>query len=50
MPHAMVVEVAGAGHLSPMEQPESVNAAMETFLFHLKTLGVVTEKGEGARG
>ena len=29
---AEFIEIAGAGHMSPMEQPAAVNAAMEKFL------------------
>ena len=36
MPHAMVVQIVGAGHLSPLEQPKAVNGAIETFLATLK--------------
>ena len=32
---AQLVTIRGAGHMSPMEQPEQVNAAIERFLFHL---------------
>lgn len=32
VPHAMLVQVARAGHLAPLEQPASVNQAMLTFL------------------
>ena len=32
IPGARLVEIRGAGHLSPMEQPEQVNAAMLQFL------------------
>jgi 3-oxoadipate enol-lactonase len=32
MPHAMLVQIANAGHLAPIEQPEAVNTAMLTFL------------------
>ncbi len=37
MPHAMVVQVVSAGHLSPVEQPGAVNGAIETFLATIKT-------------
>ncbi|MGN6368816.1 MAG: alpha/beta fold hydrolase [Phycisphaerae bacterium] len=36
MPHAMVVQIVGAGHLSPLEQPKAVNGAIETFLATVK--------------
>jgi pimeloyl-ACP methyl ester carboxylesterase len=32
MPHAMVVQIVAAGHLSPLEQPDAVNGAMRAFL------------------
>jgi len=32
LPHARFVEIAGAGHMSPMEKPEEVNRAMADFL------------------
>ena len=32
MPHARFVEIAAAGHMSPLEQPEAVNAAIQEFL------------------
>lgn len=32
MPRARFVEIAGAGHMSPLEQPEAVNRAIEQFL------------------
>ncbi|MCL2646786.1 MAG: alpha/beta hydrolase [Phycisphaerales bacterium] len=32
MPQAMLVQIASAGHMAPMEQPAAVNAAIETFL------------------
>jgi len=32
MPHAMAVQIVGAGHLSPVEQPAAVSGAIETFL------------------
>ena len=32
MPHAMLVQVADAGHLTPMEQPAAVTQAIKTFL------------------
>jgi pimeloyl-ACP methyl ester carboxylesterase len=32
MPHAMVVQIVSAGHMSPMEQPDAVNGAMKAFL------------------
>ncbi|HVS70218.1 MAG TPA: alpha/beta hydrolase [Phycisphaerae bacterium] len=32
MPHAMVVQVVGAGHLAVMEQPAAVNGHLATFL------------------
>lgn len=35
LPRAEVVTVRGAGHMSPMEQPEQVNRAMRTFLQRL---------------
>ncbi len=34
MPRAKFVEIAGAGHMSPLEQPEAVNAAITDFLTH----------------
>ena len=36
MPHAMVVQLVGAGHLTPLEQPKAVNGAIETFLATVK--------------
>jgi len=36
MPQGMVVQIAGAGHMSPMEQPAAVNRAIETFLATVK--------------
>ncbi len=36
MPHAMVVQIVGAGHLSVLEQPKAVNGAIETFLATVK--------------
>jgi pimeloyl-ACP methyl ester carboxylesterase len=36
MPHAMVVQIVGAGHLTPLEQPKAVNGAIETFLATVK--------------
>jgi pimeloyl-ACP methyl ester carboxylesterase len=38
MPHAMLVQIANAGHLAPMEQPEAVNTAVLTFLQTLSWL------------
>lgn len=35
IPNTQFVEVPGAGHLSPMERPAEVNAAIETFLREL---------------
>jgi len=35
-PHAIVVQIAAAGHMSPLEQPAAVNAAIETFLATMK--------------
>jgi pimeloyl-ACP methyl ester carboxylesterase len=32
LPQARFVEIAGAGHMSPMEQPQLVNAAIRNFL------------------
>lgn len=32
IPHAQLVEIPNAGHLSPMEQPDLVNAAIKEFL------------------
>src|SRR5437763_1865559 len=32
MPHARFVEIAGAGHMSPLEQPGAVNAAIREFV------------------
>jgi pimeloyl-ACP methyl ester carboxylesterase len=32
LPNAELIEIANAGHLSPIEQPEAVNAAMQKFL------------------
>lgn len=32
MPHAMLIQVARAGHMAPLEQPQSVNDAMLNFL------------------
>lgn len=36
IPRAEVVLIRGAGHLSPMEQPDQVNAALQEFLTRLK--------------
>jgi pimeloyl-ACP methyl ester carboxylesterase len=36
MPHAMVVQVVGAGHLAMMEQAKAVNGHLETFLSTVK--------------
>jgi len=36
IPGARLVEIAGAGHMSPMEKPEEVNAAMLEFLAGLE--------------
>jgi pimeloyl-ACP methyl ester carboxylesterase len=35
IPNAELAIIRGAGHMSPMEQPEQVNAAMGRFLAHL---------------
>jgi pimeloyl-ACP methyl ester carboxylesterase len=35
IPKAELAVIRGAGHMSPMEQPEQVNAAMSRFLAHL---------------
>jgi pimeloyl-ACP methyl ester carboxylesterase len=32
LPKARFVEITGAGHMAPLEQPASVNAAMREFL------------------
>jgi pimeloyl-ACP methyl ester carboxylesterase len=32
MPRARFVQIAAAGHMSPLEQPEAVNAEIRTFL------------------
>ncbi len=32
MPHAMPVQIADAGHMAPLEQPDAVSKAMRTFL------------------
>ena len=32
LPQARFVEIAGAGHMSPVEQPQAVNAAIRDFL------------------
>jgi 3-oxoadipate enol-lactonase len=32
LPDSQFVEIPGAGHLSALEQPDAVNAALETFL------------------
>ena len=32
LPQARFVEIAGAGHMSPVEQPQAVNAAVRDFL------------------
>lgn len=37
IPDAVLVEIPGAGHLSPMEQPEAVTMAMTRFLEGLKS-------------
>jgi 3-oxoadipate enol-lactonase len=36
MPHAVVVQIVGAGHVSPVEQPGAVNQAIEIFLATVK--------------
>ena len=36
LPDAELVEVPGAGHLAPLEQPAIVNAALERFLARLE--------------
>ena len=36
IPHARLVEIRGAGHLSPLENPAEVNAAILSFLGELK--------------
>ncbi len=36
IPHAMLVQIAAAGHMTPMEQPESVNSAIGSFLATLQ--------------
>lgn len=36
LPSAEIVEIPNAGHLSPIEQPEVVNQAMQTFLKQFK--------------
>lgn len=36
MPHSMVVQIVGAGHMTPMEQPAAVNGAIEAFLATVK--------------
>ncbi len=35
LPNARYEEIAGAGHLAPMEQPQLVNAAIRRFLAEL---------------
>jgi pimeloyl-ACP methyl ester carboxylesterase len=37
MPQAMVVQIVSAGHLTPLEQPTSVNAAIDSFLSTVKS-------------
>jgi pimeloyl-ACP methyl ester carboxylesterase len=32
MPHAMLVQIAASGHLTSLEQPDAVNAALNAFL------------------
>jgi pimeloyl-ACP methyl ester carboxylesterase len=32
LPRGRFVEIAGAGHMAPLEQPEKVNAAIRGFL------------------
>ena len=32
LPNARFVEIAAAGHMAPLEQPEAVNAAIKKFL------------------
>jgi pimeloyl-ACP methyl ester carboxylesterase len=32
MPHAMLVQIAASGHLTSLEQPDAVNAALKAFL------------------
>jgi pimeloyl-ACP methyl ester carboxylesterase len=36
MPHARLVEISGAGHLGPLENPAEVNAAILSFVGELK--------------
>jgi pimeloyl-ACP methyl ester carboxylesterase len=36
MPHAMVVQIVAAGHLTPVEQPAAVNGALHAFLATVK--------------
>jgi len=36
IPHAMLVQIAGAGHMSPIEQPAAVNTALRSFLALVK--------------
>jgi pimeloyl-ACP methyl ester carboxylesterase len=36
IPHARLVEIAGCGHMTPLERPAEVNAAMRAFLGDLK--------------
>jgi pimeloyl-ACP methyl ester carboxylesterase len=36
IPHSKLVIIKGAGHLSPMEQPEQVNQALRQFLATIK--------------
>jgi pimeloyl-ACP methyl ester carboxylesterase len=36
MPHARLVEISNAGHLTPLENPAEVNAAMLSFLGELR--------------
>jgi pimeloyl-ACP methyl ester carboxylesterase len=36
IPGAQIATIRGAGHMSPMEQPEQVNAAISKFLDGLK--------------
>jgi len=37
MPHAMLVQIVNSGHMTPIEQPDAVNAAIKSFLATTKT-------------
>lgn len=42
LPQARFVEIAGAGHMSPLEQPQAVNAAIREFLAGLDSVSLAS--------